>query len=102
MGQNPVATILRCADQFFCRPCQSRLLEEWAAKDPVDRYRATLLDRKVMSEADLDAMEAAIGAELDDAQDKAERSPLPPPEQALEGVYHDQPRARDPRPRIRH
>jgi pyruvate dehydrogenase E1 component alpha subunit/2-oxoisovalerate dehydrogenase E1 component alpha subunit len=76
------------------------LLEEWAAKDPLDRYRAALLERSVMTPADLDAMEEQLTTELDAAQDLAEQSPLPPAERALEGVYHDTPQVRDPRPRI--
>ncbi len=76
------------------------LLEEWAGKDPLDRYRATLLDRKILTSADLEKMEVEMRAELDAAQDQAEQSPPAPPERALEGVYHDVPQARDPRPRI--
>ena len=77
-----------------------KLLQEWAGKDPLGRYRATLLDRKILSSADLEKMEEEMRAELDAAQDQAEQSPPAPPERALEGVYHDVPRARDPRPRI--
>ncbi len=76
------------------------LLEEWAGKDPLDRYRATLLDRKILTSADLEKMETEMRADLDAAQDLAEQSPPAPPERALEGVYHDVPQARDPRPRI--
>jgi pyruvate dehydrogenase E1 component alpha subunit/2-oxoisovalerate dehydrogenase E1 component alpha subunit len=77
------------------------LLEEWAARDPLDRYRVTLLQRDILSEADLEEMEEHIRADLNAAQDEADASPPPPPERALEGVYHDAPRARNPRPRIR-
>jgi pyruvate dehydrogenase E1 component alpha subunit/2-oxoisovalerate dehydrogenase E1 component alpha subunit len=77
------------------------LLEEWAGRDPVDRYQATLLERKIVTAGDLEAMEQEIHDELDAARDEAEKGPLPPPERALEGVYHDVPRVRDPRPRIR-
>ncbi len=76
------------------------LLEKWAAKDPLDRFRATLLDRKILTSEDFEAMEVEMRAELDAAQDLAEQSPPAPPERALEGVYYDTPRARDPRPRI--
>jgi pyruvate dehydrogenase E1 component alpha subunit/2-oxoisovalerate dehydrogenase E1 component alpha subunit len=76
------------------------LLEEWAMKDPLERYRATLLDRKLVSESDLDEMDHALAVELEAAVDEAEKSPLPPPERAFEGVYDGVPRARDPRPRI--
>ena len=77
------------------------LLQEWAGKDPLDRYRATLLDRNLLTDEDLEKMEAEMRAELDTAQDQAEQSPPAPAERALEGVYHDVPQARDPRPRIR-
>jgi pyruvate dehydrogenase E1 component alpha subunit/2-oxoisovalerate dehydrogenase E1 component alpha subunit len=76
------------------------LLQEWAGKDPLERHRATLLDRKIMTSADLEKMETEMHAELDAAHDLAEQSPPPPPERALEGVYHDVPQVRDPRPRI--
>jgi TPP-dependent pyruvate/acetoin dehydrogenase alpha subunit len=69
------------------------LLEEWRAKDPIDRYRAFLSEKEHVSAADLHAIEERIRAELDEEVARAEASPEPPAERGLGCVY-----AEDPRP----
>jgi TPP-dependent pyruvate/acetoin dehydrogenase alpha subunit len=65
-------------------------IERWAASnDPLDRYTATLLERGWAGEAELREIDAAVDAELDAAVEEAEASPLPEPEDALDGVYAD-------------
>ena len=76
------------------------LLEKWAAKDPLERYRATLLARGVMDGDAIEAMDRQVKEEISRGLEVAENSPMPPPERALEGVYHDVPLARDGKPRI--
>ncbi len=76
------------------------LIEKWAARDPIDRYRACLLDRGVMDAKAIEAMDAEVEKEISEGLERAEQGDMPPPERALENVYHDQPLARDGIPRI--
>lgn len=62
-------------------------LAEWRQRDPISTLRDRLLQRSVAAEADLNAIDAEIQAELDDAVEFAANSPAPAPESALEGVY---------------
>ena len=67
-------------------------IESWeTGNDPIARYVRVLLDRGV-TQAELDAVDARIAAEIDAATDDAERSPMPEPLDALEGIYADPPR----------
>ncbi|MBM4433695.1 MAG: thiamine pyrophosphate-dependent dehydrogenase E1 component subunit alpha [Chloroflexi bacterium] len=61
-------------------------LTEWLARDPIDRARAYLLEHGVAA-GELDAMRAAIGAEIERAIDEAETEPDPRPEDLLRHVY---------------
>lgn len=62
----------------------------WAAgNDPVNRYLAALLENGWVAEAELASVRAAVDAELDAAEAEAEASPLPHPEETLEGVTAD-------------
>ena len=49
-------------------------VEEWKRRDPLNRSRARLLEVG-MSEADLEALEADVKAEIEDAVKFAEESP---------------------------
>lgn len=65
-------------------------IETWATtNDPLDRYVAALTGNGWASEADLTKIDARIENELTAAEMEAEASPLPAPEEALEGVYAD-------------
>jgi len=63
------------------------LKEEWARKDPIQRFEKLLLDRKLVSKAQISNMEKKIRQEIDDAVAFAEASPLPEGTTAVEGVY---------------
>jgi TPP-dependent pyruvate/acetoin dehydrogenase alpha subunit len=66
-------------------------IEQWAAEnDPIDRYIARLLSEGVTS-AELAEIDARIQREIDEATDRAERSGVPEPLDALVGVYADPP-----------
>ncbi|MGE0641045.1 MAG: thiamine pyrophosphate-dependent dehydrogenase E1 component subunit alpha [Thermoanaerobaculia bacterium] len=65
------------------------LFEIWRRKDPIDRFEKHLLGAGLATEADLEAIVAAIQKELDAEVDLALASPMPPPERALEGVYEE-------------
>jgi TPP-dependent pyruvate/acetoin dehydrogenase alpha subunit len=63
------------------------LMEEWTAKDPIARFRKTLLDRRAASEkqiADVDAMIKDYAAK---EADIAAAEPMPDPETVGRGVY---------------
>ena len=61
-------------------------LQEWLARDPIDRARAYLLEQGV-AEAELEALRAAIASEIERAIDEAEAAPDPRPEDLLRHVY---------------
>ena len=68
-------------------------IETWeTGNDPIARYVRVLLDVEGFSQGDLDAVDARVAAEIDAATDEAERSPMPEPLDALEGIYADPPR----------
>lgn len=62
-------------------------LEEWAKKDPLDRYKQWLLSQALLTEEQDEGLRAQAAAEVQEAIDFAERSPLPEPESALRYVY---------------
>ena len=61
--------------------------EHWKSKDPVKRFRAQLLKKRVLNEALAKRIESAARAEVEDAVQFALASPLPAPEEALQYVY---------------
>lgn len=66
-----------------------RELEAWKARDPIDRFRARLLENESVSEADVRRLEAGVAAEVDEAAEKAVLEPRPEGEEALAGVWTD-------------
>jgi TPP-dependent pyruvate/acetoin dehydrogenase alpha subunit len=63
------------------------LKEEWETKDPIQRFEKRLLASKVISKAQIAALEKKIHQEIDNAVAFAEASPLPEGRSALEAVY---------------
>jgi TPP-dependent pyruvate/acetoin dehydrogenase alpha subunit len=63
------------------------VLEEWRAKDPIERFEAMLVAAEIATPEELAAIQAKIRAELDEAVALAEASPMPEPEEAALGVY---------------
>ena len=62
-------------------------LEEWRAKDPIQRYARVLAETGIAQAADLEAIDSAVAEEVDREVDAAEKAPLPTPDAALRGVY---------------
>ncbi len=58
-------------------------VEEWRARDPIDRQRARLRALGV----DVDALAAEVTAEIDAAVQEALASPMPDPASATDGVF---------------
>ncbi len=65
------------------------LVEQWRAKDPIDRFERHLLSKGLAGQDELDAIVAGIQRRLDEDVDFALASPPPPPERAEEGVYEE-------------
>ncbi len=62
-------------------------LEEWAQRDPVDRYRERLVAEAGFETEEVDAIAAEVRAYVDECAERALASPMPEPELALEGVF---------------
>jgi TPP-dependent pyruvate/acetoin dehydrogenase alpha subunit len=63
------------------------LLEAYAKKDPIERYRRWLKDQRVLDEARDDEINVEVKRLLNDAMKRAEESPLPEPGDLHTGVY---------------
>ncbi|GBD07348.1 2-oxoisovalerate dehydrogenase subunit alpha [bacterium HR21] len=59
----------------------------WAARDPVDRYSAFLLERGLLSPAQLEELREQIRQRLKQALDEVLQRPFPAPEEAFRGVF---------------
>jgi pyruvate dehydrogenase E1 component alpha subunit/2-oxoisovalerate dehydrogenase E1 component alpha subunit len=70
-------------------------IASWEKNDPIDRFRARLLEEGAAAEDDLRALEEEVAAFLEEEMEAALAEPLPDPAFALEGVYADPPRAED-------
>lgn len=66
---------------------QPEELEAWRAKDPVKRFEAYLLERKLMTKKTAEQIEQDVQAELAAAVTYAEESPWPAPEEAVNEVF---------------
>ncbi len=62
-------------------------VEEHRQQEPVDRFRRRLLDDGHCQESDLQAIDAEIEAEMQEAVDFAQSSPLPSLEEVTQHVY---------------
>jgi pyruvate dehydrogenase E1 component alpha subunit len=62
-------------------------IEQWKKKDPIPRMRARLLEEKVFTAAELDAIEAQAKRDVEEAVRFAESSPEPKVENVRDDVY---------------
>ena len=62
-------------------------IEQWKGRDPIALFEASLREGGLLEDADLDALESEIAAELDEAVSFAEAGPLEPVENLLTDVY---------------
>jgi TPP-dependent pyruvate/acetoin dehydrogenase alpha subunit len=72
-------------DDAFYVP--KEMFEEWAKRDPIERFRIWLLEHANMTGEEEDEIGAQVKKLLNDALNRAEESPLPTPDDLLEGVY---------------
>ena len=62
-------------------------VEQWLAKDPIKRLRQTMVEDKILTQAEIDSIEKEVAEEVADAVKFALKSPYPDGEEALEDVY---------------
>jgi pyruvate dehydrogenase E1 component alpha subunit len=62
-------------------------VEQWLAKDPIKRLRQTMVEDKILTQAEMDSIEKEVAEEVADAVKFALESPYPDGEEALEDVY---------------
>jgi TPP-dependent pyruvate/acetoin dehydrogenase alpha subunit len=60
--------------------------EEWAARDPLDRFEARVRAERLLTDDELATIRERVAADVEAAREQAEASPLPVPEAALEPV----------------
>ncbi|MFB0546440.1 MAG: thiamine pyrophosphate-dependent dehydrogenase E1 component subunit alpha [Anaerolineae bacterium] len=61
--------------------------QSWLAKDPVKRFARRLLESETVTQEELDELNDAVQAEINEAVKFSEESPDPAPEDALEDLY---------------
>jgi TPP-dependent pyruvate/acetoin dehydrogenase alpha subunit len=91
------ATLIECKTYRFLGHSKNdqrvyRSKEEeaaWRERDPVARFRATLLEQGLATAAELDAIAREALAAVDDAVSFAQRSPFPGPDALTAGVFSD-------------
>lgn len=66
-------------------------VEEWKARDPVDRLRRRLIAANLWNERRDQELRAKLLDEVNAAIDEAEKLPPPPPETLFEDLYADEP-----------
>lgn len=62
-------------------------LEEWKAKGPLKRYKAYLIEKKIMSEDEINAVENQARADIESAVKHAEAQPYPSIDTIEDDVY---------------
>ena len=62
-------------------------IREWQKRDPIQRLAMHLVSQGIMSEEEVAQADAAAHQAIEDAYQFALASPMPDPEQLLEGVY---------------
>jgi pyruvate dehydrogenase E1 component alpha subunit len=72
-------------DDAFYVP--KELFEEWAKRDPIERFRNWLRENAELSNEEDDEITVGVKKLLNDALSRAEESPQPDPATLMEGVY---------------
>jgi pyruvate dehydrogenase E1 component alpha subunit len=72
-------------DDAFYVP--KELFEEWAKRDPIERYRAWLRENANLTDEEEDEIRSGVKRLLNEAVQRAEESPLPDPATLEEGVF---------------
>jgi len=62
---------------------------EWLKRDPIDLFRALLVDEGIVPEAEIDKLESEIHDAVEEALEFARESPYPEPDELFEDMYAD-------------
>lgn len=66
------------------------MFEEWAARDPIERYAGRLVDEHGFSADEVESIRAEVKAYVDRCAEQALASPMPEPDEATRGVFADE------------
>jgi pyruvate dehydrogenase E1 component alpha subunit len=72
-------------DDAFYVP--KEMFEEWAKRDPIERFRGWLRENAALTDDEEDEIGASVKKLLVDAINRADESPLPDPSTLTEGVF---------------
>src|SRR3990172_4445243 len=72
-------------DDAFYVP--KEMFEQWALRDPIERFRTWLQEHAEMSTLEEDEIAVGVKKLLSDARQRADESPLPDASELLDGVY---------------
>src|SRR2546428_6390931 len=72
-------------DDAFYVP--KEMFEEWAKRDPIERFRWWLRDNASLSDEEEDEITSSVKRTTHEAVERAEESPFPDPSTLLEGVF---------------
>jgi len=72
-------------DDAFYVP--KELFEEWARRDPIERFRTWLRDNAEMTDDEEDDITAGVKRLLNEAIQRADESPVPDPSTVTDGVF---------------
>src|SRR6266511_4053049 len=72
-------------DDAFYVP--KEMFEEWAKRDPIERFRTWLQEHAEMTEEEEDEITSGVKRLLTEAMERAEQSPLPDPSTLTDGVF---------------
>jgi pyruvate dehydrogenase E1 component alpha subunit len=62
-------------------------VEEWKQRDPIECFRAQLVNSEVLTEEKAHGIKRSVEKEIEDAVQFAEESPDPAPEDALQDLF---------------
>ncbi len=62
-------------------------VEEYKQRDPIEQVRKAILDKKIATEKDLEAIEQKVNAQVDESVKFAEESNFPDPSEAMKDIY---------------
>jgi len=72
-------------DDAFYVP--KEMFEEWARRDPIERFRAWLRDNADLTDDEEDELSSSVKRLINEAVQRAEESPFPEPGTLLDGVF---------------
>jgi pyruvate dehydrogenase E1 component alpha subunit len=72
-------------DDAFYVP--KELFEEWARRDPIERFRSWLRDNAELTDDEEDEITSGVKRLLNEAIGRAEESPVPDPATVTDGVF---------------